>query len=127
MIEIKRCDTLHIVKFQFNRASLSMMSLELPSDVKINTKVKLSIKPTHIALGKNISGDLSFSNQLDAVISDITNGEFLNSISLKLDDKNTIESIITKESALRLQLKKGDRVTALIKASDISIGQVYDA
>ncbi|MEA3288785.1 MAG: TOBE domain-containing protein [Campylobacterota bacterium] len=123
---IQKNESLTIVQFEFNDQALSMMSLELPRDITVGTEVKLTIKPTHIAIGKNISGDLSYSNQLNATIKNIDNGKLLSSISLKLDDNNTIESIITKDSAKRLKLKKGDKVIALIKASDISIGQVCD-
>ena len=86
-------------------------------------KVKLAIKPTHIAIGKEFSGEVSYSNQLKCTILNIENGELLSSITLKVFD-TLLESIITVNSSKRMDLKVGDNVTAFIKASDLSIGEV---
>jgi len=124
--DIQKCDSLHIVKFDYFGQTLSMMSLELNEDIKIDTKVKLIVKPSHIAIAKNFSGDVSYSNKLDTQIVSIENGKLLSSIKLKF--QNTIlESIITLNSSNNMDLKVGDSVTAFIKASEISIGEViYD-
>lgn len=123
--DIQSCDSLHIVKFDFLGQTLAMMSLEIDKKIKIGTKVSLQIKPSHVALGKNIQGELSYSNQLNCKIKSIENGELLSSITLEFKN-TTLESIITKGSVKRLGLKTNEEVTALIKASEISIGEVLD-
>ncbi|PRM87493.1 TOBE domain-containing protein [Aliarcobacter cryaerophilus] len=121
--DIKTIDSLNIVEFDFNNITLKMMSLELHKEVKLESKVKLLVKPSNVIISKNYIEDISLSNQTLAKIVDIENGELLSSISLKIGD-TTFESIITKESSKRLNLQEGNIVNILIKASDLSILRV---
>lgn len=121
--DIKTIDSLNIVEFDFNNITLKMMSLELHKEVKLESKVKLLVKPSNVIISKNYIEDISLSNQTLAKIVAIENGELLNSISLKIGD-TTFESIITKESSKRLDLQEGNIVNILIKASDLSILRV---
>lgn len=121
--DIKTIDSLNIVEFDFNNITLKMMSLELNKDLKIGSKVELLVKPTNVAISKKYIEDISLSNQTLAKIVDIENGELLSSISLQIND-TFIESIITKSSSIKLDLKKDDIVNILIKASDLSILRV---
>ncbi|RBQ26140.1 MULTISPECIES: TOBE domain-containing protein [Arcobacteraceae] len=122
---IQNKDSLNIVEFDFQNITFKMMSLDLSSNLKIGTKVELIVKPTNIAISKNYIENISLSNQALATIIDINNGELLSSIKLKLAD-TTLESIITKESSIRLNLKKDDEINILIKASNISINKVLN-
>ena len=121
--DIKTIDSLNIVEFDFNNVTLKMMSLELHKEVKLESKVKLLVKPSNVIISKNYIEDISLSNQTLAKIVAIENGELLSSISLKIGD-TTFESIITKESSKRLDLQEGNIVNILIKASDLSILRV---
>lgn len=121
--DIKTIDSLNIVEFDFNNITLKMMSLELHKEVKLESKVKLLVKPSNVIISKNYIEDISLSNQTLAKIVTIENGELLSSISLKIGD-TTFESIITKESSKRLHLQEGNIVNILIKASDLSILRV---
>lgn len=121
--QIDNCESLHIVKFDYFGQALSMMSLELDDDIKIGSQVNLVIKPSHIAIGKNFSGELSYSNQLLCTIKSCEHGQLLSSVKLDLFD-TTLESIITLNSSQKMDLKVGDKVTAFIKASELSIGKV---
>lgn len=123
--KIQNSDNLNIVTFDFNGQTLSMMSLDLNARVKVGAKVKLLVKPTHIALGKNFSGEVSYSNQLNTTIVSLNNGELLSSVELKIFDA-ILESIITLNSSKKMKLSVGDNVLAFIKASDLSIGEVLD-
>jgi len=121
--DIKNVNELHIVKFSYNTTTLSMMSLELDPNIKVGTLVTLFAKTNNIALAKNISGELSYANQLKATVLAIENGELLSKITLK-NEIQEFESIITKDSCLRMNLHPNDKVTALIKASELSISEV---
>ena len=123
--EIQNCDTLHIVKFKCYDETLSMMSLELNEKIEIGTKVKLVVKPTHIAVAKNFNGEVSYSNQLRSTIVAIDNGQLLSRVKLSFFD-TTLESIITLSSSKKMNLQVGDSVTAFIKASELSIGEILD-
>jgi len=121
--KIQNCDALHIVKFECYNQTLSMMSLDLSSNIKVGTKVKLVVKPSHIAIAKNFSGYVSYSNRLDSTIESIENGKLLSSIKLSFFD-TLLESIITLESSQKMNLQAGDKITAFIKASELSIAEV---
>ncbi|MEO1953380.1 MAG: TOBE domain-containing protein [Campylobacterales bacterium] len=126
IIEIQSCDNLHIVKFDFDGQTLSMLSLELPKDIQLKKNVNLSIKPTAISIAKNFISETSFENQLKTSIKSITDGKLLTTMMLSSLDGIVFEAIITKELANNLALKVGDDVVAVIKASDISIAEVLD-
>lgn len=116
-------EIIHLVEFDFNGSTLKMLSLELNDNIKIGTKVVLSIKSTHITLAKKFSGELSCSNQIKAKIEDIKNGKILSSILLNLNG-DILEAIITSSATFDMNLKKDDDVIVLIKASEISIKEV---
>ena len=122
---IDNCDSLHIVKFDCKGQTLSMMSLDLSDDIQVGTKVKLAVKPSHIAIAKNFSGEVSYSNKLETTIETIENGQLLSSVKLSFVD-TTLESIITVNSSKKMDLKVGDKVTALIKASEVSINEIIN-
>ena len=121
--QIKSIDNLNIVKFNFADTTLSMMSLDLSDRVKVGAKVKLSTKPTHIAIAKDFSGEVSYSNQLHVKILHVENGELLSSIKIQIED-TILESIITRDSSQRMNLHVNDNVTAFIKANELSIVEV---
>ena len=123
--KIQNCDSLNIVNFDFNGTPLSMMSLELNANIQIGTKVKLNCKSSHIAIAKNFSGEVSYSNRLDCEIVSLVNGELLCCLHLKIFD-TVLESIITVNSSKKMDLKVGDKVTAFIKASELSILEVIN-
>jgi molybdopterin-binding protein len=123
--KIQSCDNLNIVEFNFHEIKLTMMSLDLNATLKVGSKVKLLVKPTHIALAKEFSGEVSYSNQLPTTIVSLENGTLLSSIELEIFDVK-IESVITLNSSKRMNLMVGDKVTAFIKASDLSIGEILN-
>lgn len=63
---------------------------------------------------------LSARNHLKVQITDILLGTVTALITLKVGD-SLVESVITKRSAEELNLKKGDQVTAVIKATEVMI------
>ena len=123
--KINSIDSLNIVEFDFNGLTLKMMSLDLNDDVKIGKKVELSVKPSNISIAKNLIGEISLSNQIVATIQSLENGQLLTSVILKIND-TLLESIITVDSSKRMNLQIGEVVTILIKASNLSIGEVLN-
>jgi molybdopterin-binding protein len=63
---------------------------------------------------------LSARNHLKGEITDILLGTVTALITVEVGD-NIVESVITKRSAEELNLKKGDKVTAVIKATEVMI------
>ncbi len=120
---VQTLECLNIVSFDLGDVNLKMMSLDLDESIIIGTKVSLNIKPISVAIAKNLSGELSYSNQISSQIQSIHKGELLCSIGLTSPSME-FESIITALSAQNMNLRIGDAVTALIKANDVSICEV---
>jgi molybdate transport system regulatory protein len=116
---------LYMLKFETYEQTLSMMSLEISEKIKLGTVVKLALKPTHVAIAKDFQGLISYSNQIKCSIKSIENGKILTNIKLQFFD-SILESIITLNSSQKMELKIGDEVIALIKASEISISEIID-
>jgi molybdopterin-binding protein len=102
-----------------------MMSLQLNPSIQKGVKVKLYVKPTHVVLAKNLNTEISFENRVETTIISIDSGKLLSSVKVSLY-KSFIEAIITKESEKKMGLKVGDKVLALIQASELSIVEVLD-
>jgi molybdopterin-binding protein len=122
---IENLEQLNIVEFEFNAHVLKMMSLDLNTNIRVGKKVVLSVKPTNIALAKQLVGEISFSNQMVATIQTLTHGKLLSSIGLTINGI-VFESIITLSSAKRMNLHINDEVIMLIKASDLFILDVFN-
>ncbi len=63
---------------------------------------------------------LSARNQLTGTIEEIQIGDIMANVIVKVGD-NLIESVITRHSAQELKLKKGDKVRAVIKSTEVMI------
>jgi len=120
---IQSVDSLNIIQFDYTGTTLTMMGLELPN-IKIGSKVILSVKPTHIAIAKDFNGNISLSNIIKAKIKELNNGKLLSSIVLEIKEQIIMQSIITYNSSKRMNLKVADEVVMLIKASDLFIKEV---
>ncbi|MGA9724052.1 MAG: TOBE domain-containing protein [Candidatus Binatus sp.] len=63
---------------------------------------------------------LSARNHLNGEITEVILGTVTALITLKVGN-NVVESVITRRSAEEMGLKKGDKVTAVIKATEVMI------
>ncbi|HIP15166.1 MAG TPA: transporter [Sulfurimonas autotrophica] len=121
--EIQSVQNLNIISLTCNTTVLKMMSLDLDETITIGSKVKLTCKPTSIAIGKDVQGEISCANQLHVKIHAIKVGQLLSALQLEFGTF-LLESIITTDSQKRMHLQVGDEVLAFIKSSDISIQEV---
>jgi molybdopterin-binding protein len=65
---------------------------------------------------------LSARNHLPGTIEDIVVGDVLVHVTVKVGDA-VIESVITRRSSEEMGLKKGDRVTAVVKATEVMLSK----
>jgi molybdate transport system regulatory protein len=63
---------------------------------------------------------LSTRNRLPGTITEVVKGEAAAKVALDVEG-NTMVALITRESADELGLEAGQRVTALVKATDVMI------
>lgn len=120
---VKSVDKLNIVEFVYKGEKLSMMSLELDEKVEVAKKVKVAFKSMSVGIAKEFDGFLSYSNQLKSSIVSIEVGELLSRVELSFFDVE-IEAIITTKSLERMELKEGESVSVLIKASELYIEEI---
>lgn len=78
-------------------------------------------KAIDVIVSKDNSLKLSATNQLTGKVEDIELGSVMSKITINSDGLK-VSSVITKESTESLDLKNGDEVTALIKATNIIVG-----
>ena len=121
--DIQSVDTVNIVSFDVAGQALSMMALELDEKLSVGSKVIVGAKATNIVLARERVEAITISNQLEVKIVDIDMGTLLCSVCFDFSGKRW-ESIITRESALRTQLRADDRIMALIKSSELSIVEI---
>ncbi len=120
---IESMEELTIVTFEAEGQTMRMMGLGLTLPIVVGSPVTLAAKASNIALAKELKGMLSTSNQLDSLIESVKMGKMLCSVKVRFGEA-LLESITTRASALRMDLKVGDVVTTLIKASELSIVKV---
>ena len=65
--------------------------------------------------------DISARNQLQGTVKSIAHGAVNSEVTIELPGGIEIVSVITKQSAERMQLTAGKAVAAVIKASDVMI------
>ncbi len=65
---------------------------------------------------------VSARNQLKGEITEIVMGTVMAHITIQVGE-NMIDSVITRRSADELNLKKGDSVTAVIKATEVLVAK----
>ena len=65
---------------------------------------------------------LSARNHFKGTIEEIELGDVVVHVSVRVGE-NVIESVITRRSAEEMSLKKGDVVTAVVKATEVMISK----
>ena len=63
---------------------------------------------------------ISARNQIEGKVVKVTMGDVMAHVDVKVG-KNTIESVITRRSVEQLGLKKGDKVTVVIKSTEVML------
>ena len=66
---------------------------------------------------------LSARNHLKGIIEEIETDKVVAHIVIRVGEDNLIESIITRRSVDELALKKGDTVTAVVKATEVMVSK----
>jgi molybdopterin-binding protein len=63
---------------------------------------------------------ISARNRLPGIVEEVVLGTVTAKISIRVGE-HLIESVITKESAQEMKIQKGDRLTALIKSTEVIV------
>jgi molybdopterin-binding protein len=65
---------------------------------------------------------ISARNHLKGKITALKLGDVMAHVTIKVG-QNVIESVITRQSAEEMNLKKGDTVTAVVKATEVMVSK----
>ena len=123
--EINEFKGINALKFGAKFGKLTMVSLEIPTNLSINSRVKLGFKSSEVILSLEKLQNCSLSNEIGCIIQNITIGEILSVVNLKaLNSDDIFESIITTASAKRLNLSQNLQIYAYIKATSLFIDEV---
>ncbi len=120
VISIKRLEQLHYLQCRVGMQHIAMLSLQVDAALVVGSQVCLGVKSTDIMIATMHDLPLSITNRLQARITKIDNGTLLSSIILDIEG-TVLQSIMTLGAAQALALSVGDRVTVLIKESDVSL------
>lgn len=116
--DIQNKDELYLLNLSTLAGELVFVTLSV--NLKIGDEISAGFRPSCVAISKNLNDNLSYSNQISLTIQSVNFGEILTTIT---GAKNgvCINSIITTNSAKRLNLQVGENVVFLIKATDIFV------
>jgi len=71
--------------------------------------------------GKNMK--ISARNGIKGKVEKVEEGPITANVKIKIEAPNEITAVITKESVKDLNIKVGDEVVAIIKATEVMIGK----
>jgi molybdate transport system regulatory protein len=81
------------------------------------------VKANEVIVGKGIDGSkLSARNVLAGEVTSTHDGAVNSEVEIKLNGGTTVVASITRESVRTLGLKQGDKVSAIVKASNVLVG-----
>ena len=101
-------------------SSLVLETSRTNPDLVPGRRIGIFFKETEVSIAKNLSGQISLRNRMNAVVKKIEPGKILTKIFLDYKG-NEIISIITTKSSRRMDLKEGDAVEALVKTTEVSL------
>ena len=90
-------------------------------DLKAGKQAIFLFKASSVIVSKNNHIKLSATNQINGVVSEIKDSAVNAEIIIDANGSK-ISAVITKESVNGMDLKVGDNVTAIIKATQIIVG-----
>ena len=66
---------------------------------------------------------LSARNQLEGTVVRVDHGAVMSTVVVRLAGGQDVVSVITKDSAMELELREGDAVKAVVKSTEVMIGK----
>ncbi len=81
------------------------------------------VKASEVIVGKDVqAGKFSARNVLSGVVDNVEDGAVNSEVIIRLPGGTEVAASITKASVHALGLKSGDKVSAIIKASNVIVG-----
>lgn len=119
---IESSENLHRLSLSAGDQIFMVITLELADDYTVGAPVEIRFKPVHVALAKEISGEISIANRVQATVLEMQSGKILVDMLLE-SNVGAFYALTTVEAVKRMRLAVGDSVTALMKASDLYLAK----
>lgn len=87
---------------------------------KIGSEIYLIFKESEVTILKGNKAPISIENYFPCTVNEIKESKILSKVYLRYQE-NIITAIISTDSLKRLNLKIGEKVSALIKATEITL------
>lgn len=92
-------------------------------NLQVDDEVTCLFKSSSVLITTDCSLTISARNKLQGEVTIITDGEVNSEVTIDIGNADSVTSIITSDSVKFLDLKIGDKISAVIKASDLMIGK----
>lgn len=128
IVDVLSSGSLSQVSAECGGVIFSCVVLETPESspfLRKDVVIDLLFKETEVSVAVDFNGKISLCNQIPVTITRIESHPVLSILTLS-HAEFSISSIITTGSVKRLELSEGQKVTALIKANEISIMEHTD-
>ena len=125
---IESNDHVSLVDVEVSGDSFTATLLETPEDaayLQVGNTVEVLFKETEVSLAKGLSGLISLRNRMNTTVKQVRGGVILSEVVLDYRGQQ-ISSIITTRSILRMAIKAGDEVEAMVKANEVTLVEVAD-
>jgi len=99
---------------------LTADTLELWQKIERGKEIFFVFKETEVSIAKEMKGRITLSNIFEGRVLSIEKGGILSRVVVDTDGEQ-ITSIVTSDALERLELKTGDSVKALVKATEVSL------
>lgn len=66
---------------------------------------------------------MSARNMINGTVENIVEGAVMANIKVKIETPDVITAVITKEAVEDLKLKKGEKITAIVKSTEIMVAK----
>ncbi|MFJ8079486.1 molybdopterin-binding protein [Streptomyces sp. NPDC096205] len=83
--------------------------------------VRALVKATEVALATGPVAGLSIRNRLPGVVREVTTGAVMASVKVTVDGVGELTAAVTRDAVAELALDTGAPVTALVKATEVSL------
>lgn len=108
---------------QITLKSIVIETPETASYLRVGTAISVLFKETEVIISIGETDTISLQNKIPAKIRHIEQGKLLSKLTLETA-KGNIESIISTNSVLKLELEPGKNVTAMIKLNEVMLREI---
>ncbi|MFZ6819907.1 TOBE domain-containing protein [Undibacterium sp. Ji22W] len=88
---------------------------------EMNQEVDLVFNEMEVAIAKSLSGQISLRNRLPGKVVGLEIGKVLARVVFIVDHTYLLSAVITRRSALKLELRLGDEIEGLVKSNEMNL------